>query len=210
MFNQAEGPFARGLSILYYLLSSVLYYDYTNTLFYLQICGISHSRGKEFRKYWPQIFDLEEDKYLYEWWRSRFLINGFNYSCKNIVASYMKVWDQSMRAIRFRTTLKGKLPHLYCFFCNTQPLGTKFKTMSCYGNGALMFVDIIIGKEGMNNSKCHLQIGETEACTDVMFGEKKEIGNRYMKEATKDYFSVSSPQRGWKKLRWVLGQTRLV
>ena len=38
------------------------------------------------------------------------LINGFNAACNNIAASDLKVGDESMSAIRFRTTAKGNLP----------------------------------------------------------------------------------------------------
>ena len=33
-----------------------------NHLFYCQICGMSHTRGKEVSKYWPQAFKSEEEK----------------------------------------------------------------------------------------------------------------------------------------------------
>ena len=39
-----------------------LFYDYTNTLSPRHICGISITRGKEFRKYWPKWFKSEEGK----------------------------------------------------------------------------------------------------------------------------------------------------
>ena len=45
------------------------------------------------------------------------LIDGFNAECKNIAASFLKVGDESMSAIRFRTTAKGNLPHLSYIFC---------------------------------------------------------------------------------------------
>ena len=47
-----------------------------------------------------------------EWWRAKHLFRGFNTACKNIAASFLKVGDESMSAIRFRTTAKGNLAHL--------------------------------------------------------------------------------------------------
>ena len=47
-----------------------------------------------------------------EWWRAKLLFDLFNTACKNIAAIFLKVGDESMRAIRFRTTEKGSLPHL--------------------------------------------------------------------------------------------------
>ena len=43
-----------------------------------QICDIYLTRRKEFRKYWSQGFESEEDKDTDEWWRIKLLINGFN------------------------------------------------------------------------------------------------------------------------------------
>ena len=71
-----------------------------------QISGISLTRIKEFRKYWPKGFELEEDKETYEWWRERLLIDGFNYACKNIAVSSLNVGDDSTSAIIFWTTAK--------------------------------------------------------------------------------------------------------
>ena len=76
------------------------------------ICVISLTRGKEFRKYWQKVFYSEEDKATDKSRREKLLIDGFNEACKNISASYLKVGDESMGAIIFLTTEKGKLPHL--------------------------------------------------------------------------------------------------
>ena len=81
------------------------------------------------------------------------LINGFNEACKNIAASYLKVGDESMSAIRFRTTAKGNLPHLSYIFCKTYPLGTEFKKIACYVTGVLLFIEVKRGKEGVNHIK---------------------------------------------------------
>ena len=53
----------------------------------------------------------------------RLLIDGFNEACSIIAASYLKVRDDSMSAIRFHTTLKGDLPHLSYILHNPKPLG---------------------------------------------------------------------------------------
>ena len=92
--------------------------------FCLHICGILHTRGKEFRKYRPKVFELEEDKDTDIWWRSKLLIYGFNEACNNISASYLKVGGDSMSSISFRTMAKGKLAPLYYIFCRKEPLGT--------------------------------------------------------------------------------------
>ena len=97
--------------LLSYIIYCLLFYIMTIlTPFFYQIFGISHTRGKEFRKYWPQGFKSEEDKDSDEWRGARLLIYGFNEACKNVADSYMKVEDESMSAIRFRTSVKGDLP----------------------------------------------------------------------------------------------------
>ena len=47
----------------------------------------------------------------YELWMLKLLIDGFNEAFNNISVSYLKVGDESMSVIRFRTTEKVNLPH---------------------------------------------------------------------------------------------------
>ena len=47
----------------------------------------------------------------------------------------------------------------------------------------------------MNNSKYHLQLGDTTSCTKRITEEKNYIGQRDVKGNTKDFFIVSSPKR---------------
>ena len=116
---------------VYYILLfySLLYYDYTNTHSPHHICGIPHTRSKEFKKYWPQGFYSEQYKKPNEQWRSRLLINSFNNAFKNISASYLRVGDESMSGIRFCTTVNIIFPHLSYIFCKPEPLGIEFKTV---------------------------------------------------------------------------------
>ena len=69
------------------------------------------------------------------------LIDGFNAACNNIDASFLNVGDESMSAIRFRTTEKGNLPHLSYIFCKAEQLGTELKTFECSVTGALVFIE---------------------------------------------------------------------
>ena len=81
-----------------------------------------------------------------EWWRAKHLFGGFNTACKNIAASFLKVGNESMSAIRFWTTAKFKLPHLSYIFRKPEPLGTEFKTVACSVTGALIFIKVQRGK----------------------------------------------------------------
>ena len=76
-------------------------------------------------------------------------IYGLNVACKNISTSFIKVGDDSMSEICFRTTEKWNLPHLHYIFCKTEPLGTEFKTVACSVTGAFLLIEVQRGKEGM-------------------------------------------------------------
>ena len=102
------------------------------------ISGISRTRGKDFKKYWPQGFGLKADKATEEWWRGKLLIYGFNAACNNIAASFMKVGDESMSEIRFWTTTKGNLPHLSYILHKPEPLWTEFKKVAFSVTGDLL------------------------------------------------------------------------
>ena len=77
-----------------------------------------------------------------EWWRAKLLFDGINTACKNIVASFLKVGDESMSAIRFRLTAKGNLPHLSYIFRKPDPPGTNLNTVACYVTWALLFIEV--------------------------------------------------------------------
>ena len=115
-------------------------------------------------------------------------IYGFNKACSNIAASYLNVGDDSMSTIRFRTMSKGNLPHLSYILCKPEPLGTEFNTFACSVTGALIFIDIQRGKEGMKSIRYHLELGATAACTKRFTEETKGLGQRALKGSTKDYF----------------------
>ena len=105
---------------------------------------------------------------IYEWWRAKLYFDGFNTACKNIAASFLKVGDESMSAIRFRELAKGNLPHLSYIFRKLDPLGTEFKTVACYVTGVLLLIEVKRGKEGMKDSRYQQDLGATAACTKRM------------------------------------------
>ena len=97
-----------------------------------------------------------------------------------------------MSEIHFRMTAKGNLPQLSYILHNPEPLGTVFKTVEFSVTGALLFLEIYIGKEGINNTKYHLQLGLKSTCKNIMMEATKGIGHRYIKGATKDCFIFDS------------------
>ena len=110
-----------------------------------------------------------------EWWRAKILFDGFNTACKNIAASFLKVGDESMSAIRFRTTAKGNLPHLSYIFRNLDSLGTEFKTVACSVTGALLVIEVHRGKVGMKTSRYQQELGDPAACTKRMMEETRGV-----------------------------------
>ena len=98
--------------------------------------------------FWPQGFELEAEKNTYEWWRAKLLFDGFNTACKNFSASFLKVGDDSMSVILFRTTAKGNLPHLSYIFRKPEPLGNEFKTFDYSVTGALLFIEVKVVRKG--------------------------------------------------------------
>ena len=110
-----------------------------------------------------------------EWWKAKLLFDGFNTTCKNIAVSFLKVGDESMSAIRFRTTAKGNLPHLSYILRKPEPLDTKFKTVAFSVTGDLLFIEVQRGKEGMKDICYQQELGANAACTKRMMEETKGI-----------------------------------
>ena len=97
-----------------------------------------------------------------------------------------------MSVIRFRTTAKGKLPHLSYILRKPEPLGTELNTSVCSVTGYLIFIEVHRGKEGRKSRKYHLRLGDTESCTKRMTEATKGIGQRDIEGATKDCFIFGS------------------
>ena len=85
---------------------------------------------RSFSKYAPKGFELEVDKEEDDWWRVKFLIYGFTEAFSNMASIYLNIGDDSMCAIRFRTTSKGNVPHLSYIFRNPEPLGEEFNKLA--------------------------------------------------------------------------------
>ena len=97
-------------------------------------------------------------------WKIRGLIDGFNGSRRQIDSGREKTVDESMSAIRFRTTPKGDLPHYSYIFRNLDPLRTKMKNVVCSRLGTMLRLDIQKGKEAMKKSTFQGELGGTAAC----------------------------------------------
>ena len=87
---------------------------------------------------------------------------------------------------------KGNLLHLSYIFRKPDPLGTEFKTVACSVTGALLFIKLQRGKEGMKNTRYQKELGATAACTKRMMEETRGIGQKSKKEGPKDCFLFDS------------------
>ena len=122
----------------------------------------------------------------------KLLFDGFNSACKSITAEFLKLGDELMSAIRFRTMAKGNLLHLSYIFRKPEPLGTEFKTVACSATGALLFIELQRGKEGMKDSCYHQELISTASCTKRTMEATKGIGQKSIKGGTKDCFLFDS------------------
>ena len=103
-------------------------------------------------------------------------------------ASILKVGDESMSAICFRTTAKGNLPHFSYTFRKPEPLGTEFKKVACSVTGALLLIEVQRGKEGMKHSKHQQELGATEDFNKRMVEATNGLCQKSIKGGTTDCF----------------------
>ena len=133
-------------------------------MLHLQVCGISLTRFKEFRTFWPCSFVDQSVKVTGNFWKIRGLIDGFNKSRSQIASGREKTADESMSAIRFLTTPIGDLPHYSYIFVKPDPLGTEMKNVACSRLGKMLHLDIQKGKEAMKKPTFQSELGGTAAC----------------------------------------------
>ena len=107
------------------------------------------TRFKEFRRFWPCSFVDPLVKVTDNFWKICGLIDGFNESPRQISLEREKTADESMSAIRFRTTPKGDLPHYSYIFRKPDSLGTEMKNVACSRWGTMLHLEIQKGKEAM-------------------------------------------------------------
>ena len=125
------------------------FFEYLPIFLHLQVCGISLTIFKEFRTFWPCSFVDTLVEVTDNFWRIRGSMDGFNESCRQIASGKEKTADESMSAIRFRTTPKGDLPHYSYIFRKPEPLWTGMKNVACSRLGEMLHLAIQKGKEAM-------------------------------------------------------------
>ena len=93
------------------------------SLYLIQVCGISLTRFKEFREFFPSSFTSPLVKGIDNFWILCGIVDVFNDSHRQISSGVEKKADESISAIQFCATPKGDLPHYSYIFRNPEPLG---------------------------------------------------------------------------------------
>ena len=122
------------------------------------------TRFKEFRKFFPCYFVDPLVKVTNNFWKIRGLIDGLNNLRRQIASGRDKTADESMSAIRFRTTPKGDLTHYSYIFGEPEPSGTEMKNVACSRLGTMLHLEIQKGKEATKKSKSQSVLGGTATC----------------------------------------------
>ena len=100
-------------------------------------------RFKEFRMFFPKIFEQPQIKDHDPWWAFIAAVNDFNeIREKCITSSWIKGLDESMSAWRPRTSKNGGLPNISFIKRKPEPLGTEFKTVCCPVSGVMTRMEI--------------------------------------------------------------------
>ena len=98
---------ATKLFYLTLLHSFIGYYFEYSPLIPLQVRGVSLTRFKDFKAFWPCSFAYPTVNGIDNFWELRGLIDGFNDSRRKIYSGVVKTANVSMSAIQFCTPLKA-------------------------------------------------------------------------------------------------------
>jgi hypothetical protein len=116
--------------------------------------GMPYWRFEQFRKFSPAMWKKKEMEGTDEWWQGISMTDEFNKRRKKLVsASREKTADESMCAMRPRTTKLGGCPHISYILRKPEPLGTEFKKTCCAITGVLMTLEIQRAKEHIQKQK---------------------------------------------------------
>ena len=105
-----------------------------------------------------------------------------------IASGVGKTADESMSAVRLRTTPKGDLPHYSYIFRKPETLGTDMKNVACSRLGMMLQLEIQKGKEAMKTSNFQNVLGGNNACMKKLAIATKGCGKLTSNDA---YFADS-------------------
>ena len=123
-------------------------------------------RFKNFRTFFPKIWEEEQHSNTDPWWKFSSAIDDFNAIRKEmILPSEIVAADESMSAFRPQTTKTGDLPNISFIARKPENLGTEFKSGACPVLDVMMFLETQRGKGGMTGHKYFKEYGATASCT---------------------------------------------
>jgi hypothetical protein len=121
-----------------------------------------HWRFEQFSKCVPVIWEDKSKQETDEWLRFISALDEFNERRKTVVtASAKKVADESMAALRPRTTKRGGLPHLSFIMRKPEPFGTEFKNTCCGRTGVMMALEVQRSKKNTPSLMYNKLLGVT-------------------------------------------------
>ena len=123
------------------------------SIYPLQVCGLSLTRFKKFKKFWPGSFVDQSVKCTNNFYKTRGLIDGCNKLRRHIASGVEKTADESMGAIILCTTPKGDLMHYSFILGKPEPLGIEMKNVACSRLGTMLHLEIQKGEEAIKTSK---------------------------------------------------------
>ena len=139
------------------------------------------ARHKDMKRYVAFLFADETLKETDPWWQITCGVQEFNNNQKQrIYASFKKVFDESMSALKPRTTKNGNLPHLSCIKRKPEPLGTEFKVVADSATGIFLHLELQRGKKEMKKPELlefANQFGGTVACSKRLAKETVRNNN---------------------------------
>lgn len=127
---------------------------------------MSESRFNKIKKHFPDCFADKQRKDTDPWYQIIAGVEAFNDNrFRNIAASILKIFDESMSAWKPQKTKTGGLPNISFILRKPEPLGTEFKITCCGETGIILFIEIQRGKDGMKHQTHHSRLGATAACS---------------------------------------------
>ena len=123
-------------------------------------------RFKEFRRFFPMIYEDPAKKHTDPWWKFASAVKDFNNIRKSLfMSSNVFGLDESMSAFRPQKTKTGGLPNITYVLRKPEDLGTEFKNGCCTRTGVMTFLELQRGKNGMKDAKYNKELGATAGCT---------------------------------------------
>ena len=138
------------------------------SIYPVQVYDIYLTLFKDFKEFWPSLFTSQSVKCVYNFWKLRGIIDGFNGSLRYISSWVKKTADESICDIHFHDPPTGDLPHYSYIFRKPYPLGAHMKNVDCYSLGTMLHLDIQKGEGDINTSNFEKYIGGTAVCMKIV------------------------------------------